>query len=296
MTIAISLKVNDGVVLAADSASTLLEKTTQGPGVVQVFNNANKVFNLRKGLPLGLITWGAGSIGKAAISTLAKDLRERLTRRDEAHPEFHVDAENYTVEEVAGNVRKFFFDELYLPAFRDWPEKPPVGFIVAGYSAGGDLAEEFKIEVNAKGECESPIRLRTKEECGVNWFGEPEAITRLVLGFSPQLPIVLEQRLGIKADEIPKVMSIIRDSLNAPVVYDSMPIQDAIDLAEFFVDVTERFSRFTPGAITVGGPIEIAAITKHEGFKWIKRKYYFSRALNPEPEHPKQKAEGEGIS
>ena len=28
-------------------------------------------------------------------------------------------------------------------------------------------------------------------------------------------------------------------------------------------------------------PIEIAAITKHEGFKWIMRKHYFDVRLNP---------------
>jgi len=284
MTIAVSLKVNDGVVLAADSASTLLTNTPQGPGIIQVFNNANKIFNLRKGLPLGLITWGAGSIGRAAISSLAKDLRNRMTQPDAAHKEWHIDEQDYSLETVARNVRRFFFEEHYKPAFQDWSEKPPLGFIVAGYSTGGDLAEEFRIEINAKGECPDPVPLRTKEDCGVTWSGEPEAISRLVLGFSPQLPVVLQQKLGIKPDQIPRVMEIISAVTKAPVVYDAMPIQDAIDLAEFFVDLTERFSRFTPGAITVGGPIEIAAITKHEGFKWIKRKYYFSMALNPKDE------------
>jgi hypothetical protein len=27
---------------------------------------------------------------------------------------------------------------------------------------------------------------------------------------------------------------------------------------------------------------KIAAITKHEGFKWVKRKHYYNRAINPE--------------
>jgi hypothetical protein len=31
---------------------------------------------------------------------------------------------------------------------------------------------------------------------------------------------------------------------------------------------------------TVGGPIEIAAITKHEGFKWIERRHFFPPAHN----------------
>ena len=34
-------------------------------------------------------------------------------------------------------------------------------------------------------------------------------------------------------------------------------------------------------AAPVGGPIEIAGITKHEGFKWVRRKHYFDTAMNP---------------
>jgi 20S proteasome alpha/beta subunit len=42
MTIAVSLKVNDGVVLAADSATTLIGQSPDGSvGVVNVYNNAN---------------------------------------------------------------------------------------------------------------------------------------------------------------------------------------------------------------------------------------------------------------
>ena len=57
MTIAISIKINDGLVLASDSASTVLGQTPSGElQVVNVYNNAIKVFNLRKGLPIGAIT------------------------------------------------------------------------------------------------------------------------------------------------------------------------------------------------------------------------------------------------
>ncbi|MET4636585.1 hypothetical protein [Kaistia defluvii] len=60
-----------------------------------------------------------------------------------------------------------------------------------------------------------------------------------------------------------------------------MPIKDAVDLAEFFVDTTAGYTRFKRGAGIVGGPTESAAITKHEGFKWVRRKHYFDEALNP---------------
>lgn len=49
MTIAISMKVNDGIVLAADSASTIMAQTPQGVGVINIYDKANKVFNLRNG-------------------------------------------------------------------------------------------------------------------------------------------------------------------------------------------------------------------------------------------------------
>jgi hypothetical protein len=282
MTIAISLKVNDGVVLAADSASTLIAPTTSGGStVVNVYNNANKIFNLRKGLPIGAITWGSGSIGPASISTLAKDLRRRLSGAAEDKRDWELDPVAYTVEEVARRLRAFIYEEHYVPAFQDWPDKPALGFVVAGYSAGAGLAEEYQVLMDGAG-CEEPRPMRSRADTGLAWRGEPEAISRLVLGYSPRLEHVFAQNLGVPPDQISPALAAIRQALTAPLVQPPMPIQDAIDLAEFLVDTAIRFSRFTPGASTVGGPIESAAITKHEGFKWVRRKHYYSPELNPE--------------
>ena len=63
-----------------------------------------------------------------------------------------------------------------------------------------------------------------------------------------------------------------------PLVNTSMPVQDAIDLAEFLVDMTKRYVAFLPGADTVGGETDIATVTKYEGFRWIRR-----QALLPAP-------------
>ncbi len=35
-----------------------------------------------------------------------------------------------------------------------------------------------------------------------------------------------------------------------------------------------------PGADIVGGETDIATVTKHEGFKWIRRKHYYPPELN----------------
>ena len=284
MTIAISFRVSDGVVLAADSASTLMAQTATGTEAVQVFNNANKVFNLRKGLPIGAITWGAGSIGRASTSTLMKDLRARFSGQDTARPEWHIDPSNYTVHQVADRVRQFIYDEYYVPAFQAWPTKPILGFVVAGYSANEGTAREYRIDIDAAGNCNGPVEINP-DQCSMCWNGEPEAIFRLVFGLSPQIPDLVRQALpAVPPDQILAAFSTAQATLQqaTPLIYDPMPIQDAIDLADFLVELTKKFSRYTPGAATVGGPVEIAVITKHEGFKWVKRKHYFSSDLNPE--------------
>ncbi len=278
MTIAITLKVNDGLVLAADSASTLIAKDGGKTFAVNVYNNANKIYNLRKGLPIGCMTWGAGSIGKASISTLAKDLRKLLS--DPQKEEWWINPASYEIQDVARKVVRFMHQDNFVPAFIDWPDKPPIGFLVAGYSSGEAMAEEYQIDIDSKGNCSEPRPLRNKDECGLTWNGEPEAITRLILGFGTNLPAILKAKLGVTDEQLGPALEIIRNNLTAPLIHDAMPIQDAIDLAEFLVDVTVQFSKFSPGAPTVGGPIELAAVSKHEGFKWIKRKHYYSQEFN----------------
>lgn len=199
MTIAISLKVNDGLVLAADSASTLIgqEPTGEPTGVVNVYNHANKIFNLRKGLPVGAVTWGSGGIGISSISTLAKDSRRRFMGEEPGYEDWKLDPNSYTIEQVANRVQEFMYGDHYLSSTADWPEgveKPALGFVVAGYSSGEALAEEYQFMIE-DGECPEPEVMRAKEDSGVTWNGQPEAITRLIFGMGTGLPAALEEIL-----------------------------------------------------------------------------------------------------
>ena len=277
MTIAISLKINDGLVLAADSATTFVQNGPQGPVAVNVYNNANKIFNLRKGMPIGAITWGAGSIGVASTSTLLKDLRKLLS--DEGAWKLNV--ADYSILEVAERLKEFIYERHYKQTFQAPAGQPEIGFIVAGYSANGQNAEEYKIEITGDGSCKGPNPVRRPDECGIIWSGQPESLNRLIMGMSPLAPGLLKSELGLADDQLTKLMRSMLPVLQAPLISPAMPLQDAIDLAEFLAEVAVQWSRFMPGAQSVGGPVEVAAISKHEGFKWIKRKYYYSRELNP---------------
>lgn len=60
-----------------------------------------------------------------------------------------------------------------------------------------------------------------------------------------------------------------------------MPKMEIIELAEALISITAIERKATRDQGTVGGPIDVAFISKHEGFVWIKRKHYFDPHLNP---------------
>jgi hypothetical protein len=291
MSIAVLIGVHDGLVIAADSASALTVSVAPGSmaGVAKVYDNANKIFNLYKGKPIGCVTFGTGSIGNSSIGTLIKDLRVILMDQEKAKkldPPF--DPRNYTMEGVSKLVAKFFGDECQ----RQNPatlQTVNMGFLLGGYSTNGPLGESWSVEIQ-KGVATAPKLLRAPDQVGISWGGASEVLQRIVLGFSPMLFQVLAEVSGQQgqgqqtAQQLFSQLSpLLIARLQAQLVFAPMPIQDAIDLGRFLVHASIMFSRFLAGPQIIGGPIEIAAITKHEQFKWIERKHYYDHSLNQEP-------------
>jgi hypothetical protein len=64
-------------------------------------------------------------------------------------------------------------------------------------------------------------------------------------------------------------------------VVGTLPKDELAEMAESLVNLTSFERRVTPEAETVGGPIDVAVISRGDGFIWIKRKHYFSTELNP---------------
>jgi hypothetical protein len=60
-----------------------------------------------------------------------------------------------------------------------------------------------------------------------------------------------------------------------------LPKDELASMAEALVNLTKFRHRVTPASESVGGPIDVAIITKGDGFVWAKRKHYFDPALNP---------------
>jgi len=114
----------------------------------------------------------------------------------------------------------------------------------------------------------------------VRWNGENEAMDRLVLGLGA-IPAEGFAALGMTAEQGQQARDVIIPHLYESLIFPAAPIQDAIDLARFMVETTKGFIRFSIKRVkSVGGPVEIAAITKYEGFKWVQRKHFYPQEFN----------------
>jgi hypothetical protein len=272
MTIVVTVRVNDGIVLAADSATSFSDENGT---VVKVYNSANKIFNLVKGHPIGAMTYGAGSIGAASISTLSKDLRVKFMS---AGNPYHLDLQNYTMQEVALKAQQFFFTECFQSANPQGLPGHFLGYRVCGYSANQPLPEAWEFNIG-ESDSPAPTRLYEMDSYGPRWAGETEAIDRLVLGLGSKATDALTQ-MGLEQPQALQLTTDLMGRLYAHLYHPAMPVQDAIDLAQFLADTAARFTQMSLRAPTIGGPIEVATITKHEGFKWVSRKHYFSAEFN----------------
>ena len=59
-----------------------------------------------------------------------------------------------------------------------------------------------------------------------------------------------------------------------------LPKDELAAMAESLINLTSFKRRVSMEEETVGGPIDVAVISKGDGFIWIKRKHYFERELN----------------
>ena len=69
------------------------------------------------------------------------------------------------------------------------------------------------------------------------------------------------------------ITKILNDEPKLNADWETMPLKDAIDFAEFLVDATIKYERFSDDIQTCGGAIDILVITKDTAF-WKQHKIY----------------------
>ncbi|MBE7196263.1 MAG: hypothetical protein INR70_00455 [Parafilimonas terrae] len=102
---------------------------------------------------------------------------------------------------------------------------------------------------------------------------------------------------GVPAENVPDVSAIVRAAAQRmgdrvldrakqdhafPLrrVLGVLPIEEMAELAETLINLQSLKEKVTKPSETVGGPVDVAVITRSEGLLWIRRKHFFDPALN----------------
>jgi hypothetical protein len=265
MTLAVTVVCQDGVVVAADSRTTLGNHRMFRVGS----DFTHKVFESGG---VAVATYGEAFVDDRSIAShMAEFAVVEAGNCDHPGP-------------VADRLAAFFGDRYDAQwagpgdetASDDAP--PPgvaaLGFLVSGYDDAG-VGEAW--EVTLPDRAVEQIAT-TANGGGAAWRGQSDVVTRIVRGADLELLVRLAA-LNKMSGEVDAVMPLL-DECSYRIPFDSMNLQDGIDFAVLCIRTTIDVQRLTLGPLAtspefswpgVGGPIEIATVTATGGFGWVQR-------------------------
>jgi hypothetical protein len=262
MTLAVTVVCQDGVVVAADSRTTLANHRMLRVGS----DFTHKVFESGG---VAVATYGEAFVADRSIAShMAEFAVIEAGNCDHPGP-------------TAGRLAQFFgdrYDEHLAGAAGDEDAPPPgvaaLGFLVSGYDDAG-VGEAW--EVTLPDRSVEPIAT-TANGGGAAWRGQSDVVTRIVRGSDLEL---LERLAAVhKYTDQLHALEPLLDACSYRIPFDSMNLQDGIDFAVLCIRTTIDVQRLTLGPVAtapefswpgVGGPIEIATVTPRRGFGWVQR-------------------------
>jgi len=261
MTIAAAYLTSEGIVFGTDSTTTISNQQ----GVTQLFNYAQKIFEVGENSRLGICTWGSGSLAGVSHRTVIAKLADEL------------DLKKVKVRDAANVFRKIVIDK-----YQDGKNIGFVGYLLGGWDPETHFPECYKLIFDG-------ANISKPEPFVIgqaNFFGNPEFFSRVFHGFDNRIPGNLlyelkKMKLGIEEDKLEKALNGAFVKAVAPLAaigFRDLPVREAIDFVHMYLHVTIKAFKFRFGPPVCGGPIEIAFISTDRKFRWVLHKE-FARAI-----------------
>jgi len=278
MTIAACYLCSEGVVLGADSTSTMF---VFGPGdsggSYHHFDFAQKLFELGDDSTAGIVTWGLGSLGSVSYRTLIAEVADASDRAAD-------------LERIAACWSDRFWKQythsfgsylerarlLRAKSVRTEEEGRELTFLwdtfSGGFCIGGRWGKQrspcaYEILFDPlRTEPPEPTQLQTGH---ARFWGCPNLIERVLYGIDENLfGAVAESKwwTGTKEDLLELVAP---NMLSQP---QDLPLREAIDWVFASVYTTIKAMKFSHLAPVCGGGIEVAVITSDRPFRWVRHK------------------------
>jgi hypothetical protein len=142
-------------------------------------------------------------------------------------------------------------------------------FLVGGYDEGAAYGRVFEVVIPIK---PTPTEFNVGNDFGITWGGQKEIAGRLIHGYDPTLDQLMKAHVKMNAAQTKNFREKVLPSLQVLIPYPFLPLQDCVDLAIFLVKATATIHFWMVGVRGVGGAIDVATITRTEGFHAVQEK------------------------
>ena len=241
MSLGVVVKGPEGIVLAADTRITL---NAQGPNLQAPllinFDNATKLLSF--GEPhnwVGVVTYGDATIGNRTAHGFIPELEPTLG------------GDRLSVFHYAKKLSEFFLErwkDADMPS--DVPPNGGMTFIVGGFDSEAPYGEVFLFNIPSSPE---PAPRNEGTNFGMTWGGQLEIASRLIHGYDPTLPQLIQTGLEIPREKASEFLQSVGAKLEYRIPYDVLPLQDCVDLAAFLIRTTITAQKFAIAVRGVGG-------------------------------------------
>lgn len=262
LSLGIVIKGPEGLVLAADSRITLIAQSqpnTQTPLWQVNYDNAQKV--LQFGDPhsyVGAVTYGEGAIGLRSAYSLIPELEATL-------PQTRI-----PVDQFAQLMSTFFMTQWATAALPTPPayQGPGMTFVVGGFNTGEAYGRVYVFVIPT---APIPVENHPAPDFGITWGGQREFVDRLVQGFDGRVIDLARSMFNLTPQQVSQYAQAL-GPLQMGLPIQTLPLQNCIDLAIFFIRTTISAQNLSVGIRGVGGPIDVATITRIRGLRFIQQK------------------------
>lgn len=287
MTIAACYLSSEGVVLGADSTSTVFVANPSGVGgAVHHLNYAQKVFEVGEDSSIGVAIWGMGLIGDLSHRTFIAQCADELTGSHMSDVREIV--ERFSVRfwrEYQPRFQQFLdrFAVLERQATRTPPEEEEMawlrqtfsgGFCLGGNTRSSRIPQSFQV-VYGPGAPQPPVPIALAPGSASFW-GCPNIIERVLYSWDQQLfgAVLQSGKWTGTGQELFDIISAHRIAQPS-----DLPLREAIDWVHTVIYTTIKAMKFSHHMPICGGPIEIAVISSDRRFRWVRHKR-FDEALD----------------
>jgi hypothetical protein len=254
MSLAIVIKAPEGIVLAAESRVSYQIPDGTGANNWVTFDNATKLLAFDGHDYVGAVTFGAGNIGDRTAHSFLPELLTQLGDK------------RLSIAAFAKKMSDFFLAQWKEAMPEDYDGQPMI-FAVAGFNEKSPYATVMQFAIPGAPQPELAI---AEDSFNTVWGGDRGIVDRLMSGLDVRADNFVET-LKLSGDD-KKRYEVMKQEVALPLVVNALALQDAVNLALTLINTTIELQSLSVGQRTVGGPIDIATITREDNLRFVQKK------------------------